>query len=77
MYYSAARTRLWCAVVLGCTLVVWGALETAAVFILRVRVLPPVLGRKGGGTSHIIMLPFSLRAECCRRYWCVHILAFI
>jgi hypothetical protein len=35
MYYGAARSRLWCAVVLGSTLVVWGALEAAIVFALR------------------------------------------
>ena len=38
MYYGAARSRQWCAVVLGGTLVVWGALEAALVFALRVRV---------------------------------------
>ena len=39
MYYGAARSRLWCAIVLGSTLAVWGALEAAFVFALRVRVL--------------------------------------
>jgi hypothetical protein len=48
MYYGAARSRLWCAVVLGCTLVVWGILEAALVFTLRVRVLPSVLYQKEG-----------------------------
>ena len=43
MYYGGARSRLWCAIVLGSTLVVWGALEAAFVFALRVRVLPSVL----------------------------------
>lgn len=38
MYYGAARSRQWCVVVLGSTLVVWGALEAALVFALRVRV---------------------------------------
>jgi hypothetical protein len=38
MYYGAGRSRQWCVVVLGSTLVVWGALEAALVFALRVRV---------------------------------------
>jgi hypothetical protein len=43
MYYGSARSRLWCAVVLGSTLMAWGALEAAMVFALRVRVLPSVI----------------------------------
>ena len=39
MYYDAGRSRAWCTVVLGSMLAVWGALEAALVFALRVRVL--------------------------------------
>ncbi|KAI0306114.1 PQ loop repeat-domain-containing protein [Multifurca ochricompacta] len=35
MYYGGARSRAWCAAVLGTTLVLWGALEAAFVFALR------------------------------------------
>jgi len=50
MYYGAARSRVWCILVLGGTLVTWGGLEAALVFALRVRVLfffffPHVLNR--------------------------------
>ncbi len=50
MYYGAARSRVWCILVLGGTLVIWGGLEAALVFALRVRVLyffffPCVLNR--------------------------------
>jgi hypothetical protein len=39
LYYgSTARSRAWCAVVLGGTLVLWGALEAAMALALRVRV---------------------------------------
>ena len=41
MYYGGTRSRRWCALVLGDTLVIWGALEAALVFALRVR--EPVL----------------------------------
>ena len=34
-----SRSRLWCAVALSCTLVVWGAPESAPEFALSVRVL--------------------------------------
>jgi hypothetical protein len=34
---AARRSRARCAVVLGCTLALWGALEAALVFALRVR----------------------------------------
>jgi hypothetical protein len=37
MYYGGARSRVWCALVLGGTLAIWGALEAALVFALRVR----------------------------------------
>jgi hypothetical protein len=40
MYYGGARrSRVWCALVLGGTLAIWGALEAALVFALRVRKL--------------------------------------
>jgi len=39
MYYGGARSRVWCALVLSGTLVIWGALEAALVFALRVREL--------------------------------------
>ena len=40
LYYGpTARSRAWCAVVLGGTLVLWGALEAAMVLALRVRVI--------------------------------------
>lgn len=35
MYYGGTRSRVWCALVLGGTLVIWGALEVALVFALR------------------------------------------
>lgn len=35
MYYGGARSRVWCALVLGGTLAIWGALEAALVFALR------------------------------------------
>jgi hypothetical protein len=39
LYYGpTARSRAWCAVVIGGTLVLWGALEAAMVSALRVRV---------------------------------------
>jgi hypothetical protein len=39
LYYGpTARSRTWCGVVLGGTLVLWGALEVAMVLALRVRV---------------------------------------
>ena len=63
MYYGAARSRLWCAVVLGCTLVFWGVLEATMVFTLRVRVLPSVLNQKEGnedGLFHIFTLLFVM-----------------
>jgi hypothetical protein len=34
---AASRSRARCAVVLGCTLALWGALEAALVFAVRVR----------------------------------------
>ena len=37
MYYGAARSRVWCFTTLGCTLILWGSLEAAMVFALRVR----------------------------------------
>jgi len=36
LYYSTARSRTWCIVVLCSTLVLWGGLEAALVFALRV-----------------------------------------
>lgn len=60
MYYGAARSRLWCAVVLGCTLVVWGILEAALVFTLRVRVLPSVLYQKEGNEEGLLFHIFTL-----------------
>jgi hypothetical protein len=45
MYYGGARSRVWCALVLGGTLVIWGALEAALVFALRVRELLLFLSR--------------------------------
>ena len=42
MYYGETRrSRLWCALVLGGTLAIWGSLEAALVFSLRVRELVP------------------------------------
>ena len=39
LYYGpTTRSRAWCAVVLGGTLVLWGALEEVMVLALRVRV---------------------------------------
>ncbi|KAI0288986.1 PQ loop repeat-domain-containing protein [Russula brevipes] len=35
LYYSTARSRTWCIVVLCSTLVLWGGLEAALVFALR------------------------------------------
>ena len=42
MYYGGGRSREWCALVLGVTLVIWGALEAALVSALRVRELPQI-----------------------------------
>ena len=42
MYYGGARSRAWCALVLGVTLVIWGALEAALVSALRVREPPQI-----------------------------------
>jgi hypothetical protein len=63
MYYGGARSRVWCAVVLGGTLVVWGALEAGLVFALRVRVFFPCEGRKEGRNGAPISL-FSHPAFC-------------
>jgi len=41
MYYGSARSRTWCAAVLGGTLALWGILEVVLVFALRVRECSP------------------------------------
>ena len=40
MYYGGGRSREFCVLVLGVTLVIWGALEAALVSALRVREPP-------------------------------------
>ena len=60
MYYGGARSRVWCAVVLGGTLVVWGALEAGLVFALRVRVFFPCEGRKERGAHFTFFSPCFL-----------------
>lgn len=63
MYYGgAARSRTWCALVLGGTLVIWGALEAALVFALQVRELLLVF-------FHVL----SVAADCAYRI----VLAFV
>jgi hypothetical protein len=67
MYYGGARrSRLWCALVLGGTLVVWGTLEAAMVFALRVRELLFV-------SFHVL----SIAAGYCNRYCNLLTIAFV
>lgn len=64
LYYSTARSRKWCIAVLCGTLVLWGGLEAALVFALRVSVLSLSLqnqlwfriGRKGRASSFTLSI---------------------
>lgn len=53
MYYGAGRSRAWCVAILGGTLALWGALEAALVFSLRVRVF---FSGKGASPFRFVLL---------------------
>ena len=60
MYYGGARrSRVWCALVLGGTLVIWGALEAALIFALRVRGLSFFLS-----TFHVLNIAVGTVIDC-------------
>lgn len=64
MYYGEPqrRSRTWCALVLGGTLTIWGALEAAVVLALRVRERLSFFSHADGNRCVMLNL-FSLRIE--------------